>query len=197
MEQFGIEHMLTFHKDFDPEIIAQFFASVHFGVNEERTMTWMTNGRQLSATWKEFMELLLIPDEGLDTLVGVRPHANSDSDNKNKLMPYLVEKTLPNKKKAWVLNPFLDIMHRLFRNTLFPRIGDMGQVHAYLVDMMLLCEEARQDQTQPLDVSHIMWCELQFVVFNRKVPIYGTYMFHLISKTWEKLYPNDEFEALG
>ena len=87
--------------------------------------------------------MLLVLDEGLNTPVGVRPHANSESANKNKLMPYLVEKALPNKKKVWVLNPFLDIMHRLFRNTLFPRIGDMGQVHAYLVDMMLLCEEAR------------------------------------------------------
>src|SRR4051812_7977727 len=50
-------------------------------------------------------------------------------------------------------------------------------------------------QTQPLDVSHIMWCELRFAVFNRKVPIYGPYLFLLISKTWEKLYPGDEFLA--
>lgn len=63
--------------------------------------------------------------------------------------------------------------------------------------MMLLCEEARHAQTQPLDVSHIMWCELQFAVFNRKVPIYGPYMFLLITKTWEKLYPDDEFVAPG
>ena len=103
----------------------------------------MTKGRQISTTWKEFMELLHVLDEGLGTPVGVRPHAKSESANKNKLMPFLVQKTLPSKKKVWVLNPFLDIMHRLFRNTLFPRIGDMGQVHAYLVDMMLLCEEAR------------------------------------------------------
>ena len=34
-------------------------------------------------------------------------------------------------------------------------------------------------------------------MFNRKVPIYGPYLFHLISKTWEKLFPNDEFEAPG
>ena len=34
-------------------------------------------------------------------------------------------------------------------------------------------------------------------MFNRKVPIYGPNLFHLISKTWEKLYPNDEFEAPG
>ena len=68
-------------------------------------------------------------------------------------------------------------------------------MHAYLVDMMLICEEARHSQSQPLDVSHIMWCELQFVVLNRKVPIYGPYLFLLISKTWEKLLPNEEFEA--
>ena len=59
----------------------------------------------------------------------------------------------------------------------------------------ILCEEARLSQTQPLDVSHIMWCELRFAVFNRKVPIYGPYLFLLISKTWEKMYPGDEFLA--
>ena len=45
----------------------------------------MTNGRQLSATWKEFMGLLHVPDDGLHTPVGVRPHANSESTNKNLL----------------------------------------------------------------------------------------------------------------
>ena len=98
MEQFGIEHIISFHKDYDPEILAQFFASVHFHPNEERTMTWMTNGRQLTATWKEFMTLLGVPDEGLTTPQGVRPHANPESANKNKLMPYLVQKSLQKKE---------------------------------------------------------------------------------------------------
>ena len=102
---------------------------------------------------------------------------------------------LPSGKSTWVLNSFLDIMYRIFRNSLFPRIGDKDKVHAYLVDMMLLCEEARVSQTQPLDVSHIMWCELRFAVYTRKVPIYGPYMFLLISKTWEKMYPTEEFLA--
>ena len=48
-------------------------------------MTWMTNGRQLSATWKEFMDLLHIPDDRLHTPVGVCPHANSEFVNKNLL----------------------------------------------------------------------------------------------------------------
>ena len=77
------------------------------------------------------MDLLQVRDEGLNTPVGVRPHANPESANKNKLQPF-VEKTLPSKKKAWVLNSFLDIMHRIFRNSLFPRIGDKDKVHAIL-----------------------------------------------------------------
>ena len=48
-------------------------------------MTWMTNGRQLTATWKDFMDLLLVPDDGLATPVGVRPHANPESASKNRL----------------------------------------------------------------------------------------------------------------
>ena len=39
VEKFGIENMFTFHLDFDPEIVAQFFASVHFHPDEERSMT--------------------------------------------------------------------------------------------------------------------------------------------------------------
>ena len=139
--------------------------------------------------------MLRVPGEGLHTHVGVLPHANAESDNKDKLLPFYVEKELASGRSMWVLNPFLDIMHRVFRHSLFPRIGDKDKVHAYLVDMLLICEEARVSQTQPLDVSHIMWCALRFVVFIRKVPIYGLYLFLLISKTWEKIYPNEEFLA--
>ena len=119
VEQFGIEHVISFHLDYDPEIVAQFFATVHFHVDEARRMTWMTNGHRLTATWKDFMDFLQVPNEGLNTPVGVRPHANTESANKDKLLPYNVEKSLPSGKKTSVLNPFLDIMYRVFRNSLF------------------------------------------------------------------------------
>ena len=85
MEQFGIEDLITFHLDFDPEIVAQFFTSVHFHPDEEQNMTWMTNGQRMTTKWKDFMDLLQVLDEGLNTPVGVRPHANSESASKNKL----------------------------------------------------------------------------------------------------------------
>ena len=84
----------------------------------------MTNGQQMTAKWNDFMDLLQVPEARLDTPVGVRPHANPESANKSKLQPLFVEKTLPSKKKVWVLNSFLDIMHRIFRNSFFSRIDD-------------------------------------------------------------------------
>ena len=62
-------------------------------------MTWMTNGQQLTATWKDFMDLLQVPNEGLNTPIGVCPHANPESANKNKLQLYYVEKLLPSGKR--------------------------------------------------------------------------------------------------
>ena len=76
VEQFGIEELITFHPDFDPELVAQFFASVHLHTDEKRTMIWMTNGKRMTAEWKEFMGLSHVRDEGLDVPIGVRPHAN-------------------------------------------------------------------------------------------------------------------------
>ena len=70
MEQFGIEDFITFRMDFDSELVAQFFASVHFHTDGEHTMSWMSNGKKLSATWKEFMTLLNVRDEGPDVPVG-------------------------------------------------------------------------------------------------------------------------------
>ena len=59
VEQFAIEDIILFHLDFDPEIVAQFFASVHFHTDVERSMTWMTNGERMTADWKEFMDPLV------------------------------------------------------------------------------------------------------------------------------------------
>ena len=133
VEQFDIENVVSFHLDYDPELICQFFASVFFHSGEERRMTWMNNGRQLTTTWKEFMDLLQVPDDGLNSPVGVRPHAHSKSADKDKLQPFYVEKVLANSKSTWVLNSFVDIMYHIFHNSLFPRIGDKDKVHAYMV----------------------------------------------------------------
>ena len=46
---------MKFNKDFDADIVAQFYATVHLGTDDVRTLTWMTNGKLLSVRWKAFM----------------------------------------------------------------------------------------------------------------------------------------------
>ena len=50
--------------------MARFYATVHLGTDEERTLTWMTNGKLLSVKWKAFMELIGIEDQGLENPLG-------------------------------------------------------------------------------------------------------------------------------
>ncbi|KAE8779332.1 hypothetical protein D1007_47666 [Hordeum vulgare] len=140
------------------------------------------------------MNLLHVQDEGLHHLAGLRPHANPTALAKEKLLPYYIVKETPSGEVSYVMNPFLDVMHRIFRNTLFPRVGNKDQVHSYLVDMLIMCQKGGGTfPSGPLDVSHVMWNELYSAVFNRKVPIYGLYLFYFIKMTWAKAFPAVEF----
>ncbi|KAE8803444.1 putative atp-dependent rna helicase ddx11 [Hordeum vulgare] len=141
VEQLEIAELRTFHFDFDPEIVAQFFVTIHFHSDEEHTISWMNNGERLSATWKEFMDLLNVCDEGLEHSVGLRPHAKPSATSKEKLLPFFIEKIYPSGEVSHVPNPFLDVMHRIFRNALFPHVGNKDQVHSYLVDMLFICQK--------------------------------------------------------
>jgi hypothetical protein len=115
--QFNIVPIMTFNYDFDADLVAQFFATVWFGTGEERTMIWMTHGRQLRATWGEFMRLLGYPDEGLKKPLGLRPHHEGGPAHKDNLLPHMtITQTDKGPKKE--LKPFFDIMHRIFRHTL-------------------------------------------------------------------------------
>ena len=86
-----------------------------------------------------------------------------------------------------MLTPFLDIMHRILRTSLFPRVGDLDKIHSYLVNMILLCQEYR-GTTMTLDICSIMYEELYTVVMERKVPIYGPYLQMLFEKVWSDTY---------
>jgi hypothetical protein len=190
-DQLGIRHIMEFNKDFDADLVAQFFATVHLGTDAERSLTWMSNGKPLSVKWKAFMELLGVEDQGLETPLGFRPHRNAASTHKQALWPYCTLKIDPKtKKETYELPTYLDILHRVFRETLFPRIGNLDMVHSFLVDMLLYCQHEREHPTgEPLDISHVIWSELISAISERKCPIYGPFIMQLIEKAWEHTYP--------
>ena len=99
-------------------------------------------------------------------------------------------------KETYELPAFLDILHRVFRETLFPRIGNLDMVHSYLVDMLLFCQRKKEQNTgESLDISHVMWSELLSAISERKCPIYGPFIMLLIEKAWDRVYPKVMLET--
>ena len=159
-EQFGICDIISFNIAFDADLLAQFFATVYFLKRADRTLTWMCRDEAVSCKWEVFMEALGVPVSTPDMALGLRPHTMEKARDKSELAPlqntFLYTDAKGQKKSRLVLIPFLDIMHRIFRTSLFPRVGNLDQVHSYLVNMLLLCEEYK-NTTQTLDVCSIMW----------------------------------------
>ena len=124
----------------------------------------MTGTKKMTGSWTEFMQFLHIDFQGADTPLGLRPHAAAPTDRapaKDRLQSLYLRKG--------VLPKHLDIMHRIFRNTLFPRSGNFDEVHGYLGEMLLLCEEAMSQESAPLVIADVMFTELWNCIINRKV----------------------------
>lgn len=120
--QFDIK-IMQFNYYFDSELVVQFFATVHFGKDEERSLTWMIHGKVLHAKWKEFMKMLGYGDDGPHNTLGLCLHRSATATHKSELYKYMcIRKTTRTEIRELI--PFLDIMHHIFRQTLFPHIGD-------------------------------------------------------------------------
>ena len=48
---------------------------------------------------------------------------------------------------------------------------------------------------KPLDISHVIWSEIRSAVSERKCPMYGPFLMHLIEKTWEVSFPGELLET--
>ena len=70
---------------------------------------------------------------------------------------------------AYNLKPIYDIMLRIYRSVLNPKVRNFDQVHGFLVNMMVLTAQKR-GKGQQLDVMDYIWYELHYAIVGRKTP---------------------------
>src|SRR3954464_7369141 len=197
VDQFGLGPIIFFNKHFCPDLLAQFYATVYFrSQSGVRSLIWMLGEHRVSCTWEKFMEALGVPFSSPDDALGLRPHTAANARPKGELAPFQISVPYTDAKgrqrTRLILTRFVDIMHRIFRTSLFPRVGNLDLVHGYLVNMLLLCVE-HKDTAQTLDICNIMWEELYSAVMERKVPIYGPYLQVLFETIWEDHFDPAQF----
>jgi hypothetical protein len=83
-EKFGLLPLMEFTQNWDEELV-QFYTTVFFTENEQKTIKWLTNGQLLEATWSKFGEALGYPilDTSIDADAnGWRCHDSEFADKK-------------------------------------------------------------------------------------------------------------------
>ena len=108
-------------------------------------------------------------------------HHEGRASGRDVLLPITMEGGTPGQSED--LLPTYEIMFRIFRETLTPRVGNWDQVHGYLIDLLLQCH-LRKGSGEKLDVMNVIFEELWLAIIDKRVPIYAPYIMKLIVGKW-------------
>jgi hypothetical protein len=184
-------NLMQFNSDFDETLVAQFLATVHFGTDEARTITWMTKDEHFNAVWKDFYLVLGYDDQGIHIPMGFHPHEKSNASQKEVLADlYIAGEVLWEGPRTCSRCMISCITFTIMGES---KVGNLDQIHGYLVDLMLRTH-TEKGKGIPLDVPHYLWNEMFNVVMNRKVPTFAPYIMKFISVKWAESRPGEHLE---
>ncbi|KAK1627959.1 hypothetical protein QYE76_002274 [Lolium multiflorum] len=82
------------------------------------------------------------------------------------------------------LRPVYDILLRIYREVLNPKVGCVDQIYGYLGNLLLLSHQHR-DTGMQLDVMDFLWNEFWSCIMSRKSPVFAPYFMCFICSRWE------------
>jgi hypothetical protein len=129
-----VKELMGLRQDWNREIIAQFYAIVHFGcVEEERAMTWMTNGNKHAIRFSRFLSLFCLGPDDKDY-----PKLH----NGGLLEPETLYFMYPRDQRANVdhvkgLYTYYSVLNRLLRATIAPRDGNPSDISRFMKNLKI------------------------------------------------------------
>ncbi|KAK1678023.1 hypothetical protein QYE76_038871 [Lolium multiflorum] len=165
--------------DYSPELIKQFFATLAFKKDAERTMEWMSGSTHCEATLRRFASILGLPAEG-----GLRLHGPQKMD-KNVLFDLYDSSGVLGSTKG--LLPIYSQVLRFFRATIAPSGGNNDAIRGALVDLMHLsfkcARDDNEDQDFSLDIMDFIFNEIHDAMVSRTTMPYAPYIQLLINNS--------------
>ena len=177
---------MEFNQAYNVDVIVQFFCTVYIDTDDHRTMYWMTEGKRLKGTWAQFVGCLGYPvlednEEGY-----FRVHLSKKPIEKKELLADLYMPGNVEHGKIKFLKPVYDILMRIFREVLNPKVGCQHIFFGFLQNLLLLTHQHRGTGLQ-LDVMDYIWNELWNGILSRKAPVYAPYLMRFICMHWNDL----------
>jgi hypothetical protein len=169
---------MVFANNYDPPMVAQFYATVHFSTTEERNFTWMTGNEVCRATLAEFGAILGYPVYHPTDRTAFCCHNLGRPMHKDALAPlYMQGNVVPGLIKF--LLPTWDILNRVIRDTVAPKVGNLDQIHGFQVDLLVNTYNNRGKGLK-LDIMDFIWNEMTLICTSKRVPAFCPYVMALI-----------------
>ncbi|KAK1663429.1 hypothetical protein QYE76_051588 [Lolium multiflorum] len=197
-EEFGLLPIMSFKCNYDPYLVNQFFATVYFHEDKAHSITWMTRDEVLTTTWSNFGQILgyPIPENCEDDRhSGWRFHGDSNASIKDVLEPLY----MPGKCKLGFtsgLQPVYDIMLRIYRETIAVKVGNVDEIHSFVIDLMLQTH-LRKGKGVKMDVMDCLWNQIFLRVVEKRSPAFAPYIMKLISEVWRETFDGAILEPIS
>jgi hypothetical protein len=182
-ERQRVKMLMGFRQDWNKEIIAQFYATVHFGhIGTERDMIWLTNGQRYSITFPRFFRCfgIMARDKDLRQL-----HDEGELD-KNTLHLMYLRGELENYGKVKNLYTYYAALNRLLRVSITPRDRNPFEITKFQKNMMV----ALRPGALEFSVGDFIWQEIKHLSeHTKKICSYSPYIMYMIEKVAKTEFP--------
>jgi hypothetical protein len=184
-ERQRVKMLMGFRQDWNKKIIAQFYATVHFGhIDTERAMTWMTNGHRYSITFPRFLRCFGIMEGDKD----LRELHDEGELNKNALHLMYLRGELANYGRMKNLYTYYAALNRLLRVSITPRDRNPSKITKFQKNMMV----ALRPGAPKFSVRDFIWQEIKHLSEDpKKVCSYSLYIMYMIEKVAKMEFPKN------
>jgi hypothetical protein len=169
-----VKELMGFTQDWNKEIIAQFYAIVHFGrIESKRGMTWMTNGNKYVIRFSQFLTLFAL---------GASDKDYPKLHDGGLLEPETLYFMHPRDQRANVghvrgLYTYYSVLNRLLRATIAPRDGNPSDISRFMKNLMI----ALSPGADPFSVGDYIWQEIKYLSEDpKKICSYSPYIMFMI-----------------
>src|SRR4051812_8310359 len=97
----------------------------------------------------------------------VSPYGVVASDTTLLAPLYIPGREIPGASKD--LRLLYDIMHRIYRNMLIPKVGNQDRIYNFFIDLMLMTH-SEKGKGFPLNVPKVLWQEMCRCVMGKACP---------------------------
>src|SRR3954463_8017519 len=181
-EKLGLYNLMELHEDYNVHLVQQFYATVVFGSNQERTMVWMSGTTRCTATFHDFSNVIFENFHGVSTPLGLHMHSAALGENKLKLAPLYDEGVVGGSKG---LKTLYNLMLRIFRHTIAPSAGNDDAIRGGLVNLLYHTHRTfnagPETEATPIDVMDFIFEEMFHAILYKKSPSYAPLVMRLIN----------------